>query len=110
MVSLQTLAKSIVRESLRPKADEVVLISTYPHTIELAEQAAIECQKAGADPAIWLDTDAVFYGQFKKYSDESLRRVSRHCLGLLDYPNSYIWSFSPSTPGPSATAPRQRHA
>src|SRR5437899_7335551 len=74
MVSLQTLAKSIVRESLRPKADEVVLISTYPHTIELAEQAAIECQKAGADPAIWLDTDAVFYGQFKNYSDESLRR------------------------------------
>src|SRR5438445_6758613 len=110
MVSLQTLAKSIVRESLRPKADEVVLISTYPHTIELAEQAAIECQKAGADPAIWLDTDAVFYGQFKNYSDESLRRVSGHCLGLLDYVNSYIWLFGPRNPGPMATVPREKFA
>src|SRR2546422_5923089 len=110
MVSLQTLAKSIVRESLRPKADEVVLISTYPHTIELAEQAAIECQKAGADPAIRLDTDAVFYGQFKNYSDESLRRVSGHCLGLLDYVNSYIWLFGPRNPGPMATVPREKFA
>jgi len=33
MVSSQSLAKSIVKESLRPKEDEVVLISTYPHTI-----------------------------------------------------------------------------
>src|SRR5437667_3905086 len=110
MVSLQTLAKSIVRESLRPKADEVVLISTYPHTIELAEQAAIECQKAGADPAIWLDTDAVFYGQFKNYSDESLRRVSGHCVGLLDYVNSYMWLFGPRNPGPMATVPRPKFA
>src|SRR5713226_90548 len=38
MVSSQSLAKSIVKESLRPKEDEVVLISTYPHTIDLAEQ------------------------------------------------------------------------
>jgi len=110
MVSLQTLAKSIVRESLRPKEDEVVLISTYPHTIDLAEQAAIECQKAGADPAIWLDTDAVFYGQFKNYSDESLRRVSGHCVGLLDYVKSYIWLFGPRNPAPMATVPRPKFA
>src|SRR3989442_14475611 len=110
LVSLQNLAKSIVRESLRPKPDEVVLISTYPHTIELAEQAAIECQKAGADPAIWLDTDAFFYGQFKNYSDESLRRVSGHCVGLLDYVNSYIWLFGPRNPGPMATVPREKFA
>jgi len=79
MVSSQTLAKSIVKGSLRPKPDEVVLISTYPHTMELAEQTALECQKAGADPALWLETDALFYGNFKNYSVESLHRVSGHC-------------------------------
>lgn len=72
MGTTEKLAKSIVKGSLRPKEDEVVLISTYPHTIDLAEATAIECQKAGADPAIWLDTDAVFYGNFKNYSEESL--------------------------------------
>ncbi len=109
-VSSQSLAKSIVRKSLRPKEDEVVLISTYPHTIELAEQAALECQKAGADPAIWLDTDALFYGNFKNYSEESLHRVSGHCVGLLDYVNSYLWLNGPRDPAPMATVPRAKFA
>jgi leucyl aminopeptidase (aminopeptidase T) len=110
MVSTQSLAKSIVKGSLRPKEDEVVLISTYPHTIDLAEQAALECQKVGADPAIWLDTDALFYGNFKNYSEESLRRVSGHCVGLLDYVNSYIWLGGPRNPAPMAKVPQARFA
>ncbi len=110
MVSSQSLAKSIVKGSLRPKPDEVVLISTYPHTIELAEATALECQKAGADPALWLDTDALFYGNFKNYSVESLHRVSGHCVGLLDYVNSYIWLNGPRNPAPMATVPREKFA
>ena len=110
MVSSQTLAKSIVKGSLRPKPDEVVLISTYPHTMEIAEQTALECQKAGADPALWLETDALFYGNFKNYSVESLHRVSGHCVGLLDYVNSYIWFFGPRNPAPMATVPREKFA
>src|SRR5256885_11751575 len=110
MVSSQSLAKSIVKGSLRPKPDEVVLISTYPHTIELAEATALECQKAGADPALWLDTDALFYGNFKNYSVESLHRVSGHCVGLLDYVNSYGWLNGPRNPAPLATVPREKVA
>src|SRR3989441_11605890 len=110
MVSSQSLAKSIVKGSLRPKPDEVVLISTYPHTIELAEATALECQKAGADPALWLDTDALFYGNFKNYSVESLHRVSGHCVGLLDYVNSYVWLNGPRNPAPMATVPREKFA
>lgn len=110
MATLQNLAKSIVKESLRPKPDEIVLISTYPHTIELAEQTALECQKAGADPALWLETDGLFYGNFKNYSAEDLHRVSGHCLGLLDYVNSYIWFPGPRNPAPMATIPREKFA
>jgi leucyl aminopeptidase (aminopeptidase T) len=102
VTSLPSIAKSIVGSSLRPKEDEVVLISTFPHSIELAENIALECQKAGADPAIWLDTDGLFYAQFKNYSKESLRRVSAHCLGLLDYVNSYVWISGPRDPAPMA--------
>src|SRR5437870_12000714 len=85
VVSSQSLAKSIVKGSLRPKPDEVVLISTYPHTIEHAGATALECQKAGADHALWLDTVALFYGNFENSSLESLHRVSCRCVGLLDY-------------------------
>jgi len=108
MANVQQLAKSIVRASLRPKEYEVVTISTYPHTIDLAEQVALECQKAGADPITLLETDAVFYGQYKNYSLENLRKVSAHCLGLAEYTRSYIWLGGPKDPGQMARIPKER--
>jgi leucyl aminopeptidase (aminopeptidase T) len=110
MPTPQQLAKSIVKESLRPKEYEVVTISTYPHTIELAEQVALECQKAGADPITLLETDEVFYGQYKNYSLENLRKVSGHCLGLAEYTQSYIWLGGPKDPGRMAKVPREKWA
>lgn len=110
MVTLERLAKSIVRDSLRPKEYESVMISTYPHTIDLAEQVALECQKLGADPAILLDTDNVFYGQLKNYSDENLRKVSAHCMGLVEYVQSYVWLGGPKDPGPMKRAPKEKFA
>ncbi len=110
MVTAQRLGRSIARESLRPKADESVIISTYPHTIDVAQQVALECQKLGADPLIVLDTDEVFYGQFKNYSDESLRKGSSHCTGLLDYVRSYVWLNGPRDPGPMARTPKEKFA
>lgn len=108
MVSLQNLAKSIVKESLRTKEYESVVITTYPHTMELAEQVALECQKSGADPIMLLDTDAVFYGQFKNYSVENLRKTSAHCLGLAEYANSYVWLGGPKDPSEMAKVPKER--
>ncbi len=110
MVTVERLAKSIVRDSLRPKEYESVMISTYPHTIDLAEKVALECQKLGADPAILLDTDNVFYGQFKNYSDENLRKVSAHCMGLVEYVQSYVWLGGPKDPGPMRRAPKEKFA
>src|SRR5512136_2698024 len=110
MVTLERLARSIVHASLRPKEYEPVIISTYPHTIELAEQIDLECQKAGADPFIVLDTDKAFYGQFKNYSAENLKRVSAHCLGIAEYARSYVWLGGPKDPGPMARVPRERFA
>ncbi|HYS70894.1 MAG TPA: aminopeptidase [Thermoplasmata archaeon] len=110
MASAQQLAKSIVQGSLRPKEFEAVLIACVPHTMELAEQVAIECQRAGADPGLWLDTDAVFYGQFKNYPLDNLRRVSAHCLGLLNYMDSYVWLGGVRDPSGMARVPRERWA
>lgn len=108
MVTTERLARSIVRGSLRPKEFEPVVISTYPHTIELAEQITLECQKLGADPLMVLDTDKAFYAQFKNYSDENLRTCSAHCTGLLDYVRSYVWLGGPRDPGPMARTPPEK--
>ena len=110
MVTVQRLARSIVHDSLRPKEYEPVIISTYPHTIELAEQIDLECQKAGADPFMVLETDKTFYGQFKNFSEENLKKVSAHCLGIADYARSYVYLGGPRDPGPMARVPRERFA
>lgn len=108
MVTVEKLARSIVRDSLRPKEYEPVVISTYPHTIELAEQITLECQKLGADPFMVLDTDQAFYGQFKNFSDANLRTCSAHCLGLAEYVRSYVWLGGPKDPGPMARIPKEK--
>ncbi len=108
MVTVERLARSIVRGSLRPKEYESVIISTYPHTIELAEQVTLECQKLGADPLMVLDTDKAFYGQFKNYTDENLKKCSSHCTGLLEYVRSYVWLGGPRDPGPMAHTPKEK--
>ncbi len=110
MVTAERLARSIVHDSLKPKPYEPVIISTYPHTIELAEQIDLECQKAGADPFMVLDTDKVFYGQFKNFSEENLKKVSAHCLGIADYARSYVYLGGPRDPGPMARVPREKFA
>ena len=108
MANEQRLAKSIVRDSLRPKEYESVLISTYPHTVGLAEAVTLECQKAGADPLMLLETDDTFYGQFRNYSIENLEKTSAHCLGLADYAKSYVWLGGPKDPSGMAKVPRER--
>jgi len=101
------MAKCIVRGSLRPRENEPVVVSTYPHTIELAEEIVLECQRLGADPLIVLDTDATFYGQFRNYSIRNLKRPSAHCLGLLDYTRAYVWLKGPKDPAPMLTVPNR---
>lgn len=110
MVTVERLAKSVVRDSLRPKEYEPVIVDTYPHTIDLAEAIALECQRAGADPFITLGTDKLFYGQFKNYSPENLEKVSSHCLGLVEYVRSYVWLGGPKDPAPMARVPQEKFA
>ena len=108
MATAQSLAKGVVRDSLRPKEFEPIIISTYPHTIELAEQIVLESQKLGADPFMVLETDKAFYGQFKNYSEENLKTCSAHCLGIAEYARSYVWLGGPRDPGPMKRIPEQK--
>ena len=107
---MPNLARTVVRDSLRAQEYEPMIITAAPHTLELAEQIALEAYKVGADPAIFLDTDAVFYGQFKWLTEEQLRKTSAHCLGLLDYVKSYVWLGGTEDPAPMRRVPQPRWA
>ncbi len=106
--SEERIASRVVNECLGIKAGDVVVISTYPHTIPLANALALECYKQDADPLTVLDTDDVFYGHMKALSEESLRTTSKHCLGLTDYVNYYIWLGGPEDPSPMGDIPESK--
>jgi len=95
---MAAIAKSVVNECLRARPGEAISISTYPHTIELANELAAECYRADAEPLMLLDTDEFFYDQFKLLTEEQLRRPSPHCLGLADYVTASIWLGGPKDP------------
>jgi leucyl aminopeptidase (aminopeptidase T) len=94
-----------VNECLGIGPGDVVVISTYDHTIPLANAMALECYRRDADPLVVLDTDEVFYGHLNLLSEESLKTTSKHCLGLADYTKYYIWLGGPVNPGPMAELP-----
>ena len=107
---MANIAQSVVRECLRLKEDEPVIISTYPHTVDIANDMAIECYKVGADPLIQLETDEWFYGQFEHLSVDQLRRTSKHCLGINDYATAYIGLGGPKDPTPMKRVPKEKFA
>lgn len=108
--SMPNIARSIIRESLRAQPNEPIMIQTARHTVDLATQVALEAYKAGADPAIMLESDDVFYGQFKHLTEEQLRQTSAHCLGIADYVRSYVWLGGVEDPAPMRRVAKSKWA
>jgi len=107
---MASIARSIVRESLRIKENEPVMISAAEHTIDLATEVALECFKAGADPAVLYENDDIFYGQYKYLTEDQLRTPSAHCVGIAEYARSYVWLSGAKNPAPMAKVPKPKWA
>lgn len=94
----RTLADKVVNTSLRIKPDDTVVISTWQHTIPLANEIAYECSKAGAQPLILLDTDELRWKTLSKIPIEYLRKRDRHALRMLDETSAAIFINGPEDP------------
>ncbi len=93
-----SIAKRIVHESLKVREDDMVLIDTWQHTIDLASQISIECYKAGAKPLITLMTDTLWWNIFQQVPDEYIRKTPRHVMAALESINVWIHLGGPEDP------------
>ncbi len=107
---MASVASTVVRDVLRIQENEPVIISAAEHTVDLATDVALECFKVGADPAIFYQNDAYFYGQFKYLTDDQLRNTSAHCLGLAEYARSYVGLSATKDPAQMAKIPNSKWA
>ncbi len=95
---LKKVACQIVRNCLRVRENDMVTINTWHHTIDLAEELAFECYKAGAVPLITLMTDNLWYRMMNELPAENLAKTPLHVLKSLDGETVCINIHGPEAP------------
>jgi leucyl aminopeptidase (aminopeptidase T) len=94
----EELAKIVVKDSLKINSSDVVTITTWDHTIDVANAMAVECFKQGADAMISLWTDEYYYGLLRELSEESLQIPSKICEAFTEAETATINMFGPKNP------------
>ena len=94
----EELAKTVVRDALNVDASDVVTITTWDHTIDVANAMAVECFKRGADAMMSLWTDEYYYGLLRELSEESLGVCSKICEAFTETETATINMFGPKNP------------
>ncbi len=93
-----TVAKRVVHGSLRIREDDMVLIETWQHTIDLASEIALECYRTGAKPMITLMTDKLWWSALDDVPDQYIRKTPRHMLNAVDSITVWIVLGGPQDP------------
>jgi len=78
------IAENVVNQSLRIREDDVVHISTSRHMLDLAEEIAMECRRAGAETTTLYWSEPVWYSSILELPLDWLRGASKTDLALLD--------------------------
>ena len=94
----EELARMVVRDTLNINSNDVVTVTTWDHTIDVANAMVVECFKQGADAMMSLWTDEYYYGMLKELSEESLGVCSKICEAFTETETATINMFGPKNP------------
>ncbi len=94
----EDLAKIVVRDSLNVDPSDVVIVTTWDHTIDVANALVVECFKQGADAMMSLWTDEYYYGLLRELSEGSLGTCSKICEAFTEAESATINMFGPKNP------------
>ncbi len=97
-----------MRTSLRIHEDDMVLIETWQHTLDLASDIALECLKTGAKPLITLMTDRLWWKALEEVPEQYLRKTPRHMLGAVESTTVWIGLGGPEDPTRFREVPSSR--
>jgi aminopeptidase len=94
----EELAKIVVKDSLNVDPSDVVIVTTWDHTIDVANAMVVECFRQGADAMMSLWTDEYYYGLLRELSTESLGVCSKICEAFTEAETATINMFGPKNP------------
>lgn len=104
----ETIAKRVVRTCLNVREDDMVLIETWQHTIDLASDIALECYRAGARPLITLMTDRLWWRALEEIPEQYFRKTPRHVLNAVESVTVWIGLGGPEDPTKFREVPSSR--
>jgi leucyl aminopeptidase (aminopeptidase T) len=104
------IAQNVVNRSLRIREDDVVLITASRGTLDLADEVAMECRKAGAETTTTYFSENVWYWSLQKLPLEWLRGASKVDLAHLDVVTATINVGGVVDPRPMARISAERWA
>jgi leucyl aminopeptidase (aminopeptidase T) len=94
----EELARIVVKDALSIDSSDVVTITTWDHTIDVANAMVVECFRQGADAIMNLWTDEYYYGLLRELSEASLGEPSRICQAFTEAETATINMFGPKNP------------
>ncbi len=103
-----SIAKRVVHTCLRVHEDDMVLIETWQHTVDLASEIALECYRTGAKPLITLNTDRLWWGTLAEIPEQYMRKIPRHVLSAVDNVTVWIALGGPEDPSKFRDVPASR--
>lgn len=106
-VDFARIARRVVRDSLRARPGNVVLVLFMPAGLELAEAVQVELRSVGAEPRPLMWSHRVAIGILDHYTSEALRTFELLDTELDRSLNACIF-ISSNMPGGSEPNPEQR--
>lgn len=107
---VSTIAQNVVTQSLRIRDDDIVHITASRHMLDLAEEMAVECRKAGAETTTVYWSEPVWYWSLEKLPLDWLRGPSKTDLTLLDVATAQINMAATTDPRPMGKISAERWA
>lgn len=104
------IAQNVVNQSLRIREDDVVHITGSAHTLDLADEIAIECRKAGAETTSAYFSEPVWYWSLQTLPLKWLRGPSMIDLALLDVVTAFVDVHEVADPRPMSKISAERWA
>lgn len=104
----ENIPRLIVRDCLRVREGEMVHISSWPHTVDLACKLAIECFKSRAVPLITLTTDELLEWALTEAPVEALGIMPEHEVAIAKAVDAYVHISGPADPSIMARASSDR--
>jgi len=104
------IASNVVNQSLRIREDDVVHITASEHTLDLADEMALECRKAGAETTTTYFSESLWYWSLENLPLDWLRGPSKINSALLDVVSAFIDVHEVADPRPMAKISAERWA